>query len=224
MNGKTTLWNKPLAASHVAMIVLSAIAAAAVAAAVFLYALPVQTEVLDAKAALEARQGELAAVQQQYTLERVDREQVEQLLVRMPAERTDSSYLAQLNVLAEQHQVTLVSFAASAAGTGGGEQEGTDGLAGAPASELDQMALTVHMIGRLPALQQYLAALHDADPYYAVTQWSIGQADSAAAARFAGAAAGNAEANPPLNAAVMSMNMTIETYLSPQYAHLLQAE
>lgn len=226
MNGnKANLWNKSLSVSQIAMIVVSVISIGIVGAAVFFYALPVQTEVLDAKAVLDARKSELAAAQQQYTLDRVDQEKVEQLFRRMPLSMQDSSYLTLINSLAKEHKLLLTSFAAGQAVAGSGEQSaGTTADPTAANANLTKIVLTISVHGKLLDLQQYLAKLHQADPLFAVVQWNIGPADSSLAARLPGASAGSAGGDAIVNNNAMSMNMTIETYSGAQYGALLNGE
>lgn len=222
MGNKTNRWNKPLAASHIAMILVSFIAIAAVAAFVFWYALPVQTEVLDAKSVLEARQNEQALARQQYTVELLDVEKVNQLFERVPLAKTDSSYLTQLNDLADRHQLLFTSFAAS---TTNPNEQSTESSGAEPAGieGLQKIVLNLTVNGKLNDLQRYLADIHEADPMFSVKQWSIGPGDSALAQRIGGLVA-NANADAGLSNRMMVMTMSIDTYLGTSFGALLQKD
>lgn len=217
MSSKPRWWNKPLATSQIVLLTVSFVSIAAVAAAVFLYALPVQTEVLDAKGVLEAKKREQTAAMQQYTTDLLDQEKVEQLLKRVPLSRTDSSYLTQLNDLADRHQLVFTSFAAAAERSDNHAEEAPENTQN-DLIGLNKTMLTVTVYGKLPDLQSYLADILAADPLFNVTQWSIGQAESAPAVRNS-----TSNADSSLNGKMMVMNMMIETYLGPQYASLLQS-
>ncbi|WP_138753257.1 hypothetical protein [Paenibacillus sinopodophylli] len=187
-------------------------------AGLFVYVLPERDRLKLAKQDIVQFSSMLQSVQNEYADEKIPDDLINKLTTRVPTERVDSANLIFFHELADVSQAPL-AFVKQSSGMGE-EQNTSDSSVSANGTMTTNFEVTV--VGHLPSLLQFIDNLHNYSRLYNLQKWSMTELSKETI---------NQE-YPDLyshsyikkDTAVLSMNMTIQSYVFPQFADAFKQE
>ncbi|WP_419873948.1 hypothetical protein [Candidatus Pristimantibacillus sp. PTI5] len=211
MEIKLNPFKSPLTQSQMLYVIAITVFAILNVAALFLYVLPELGDLKEAKKGVVQYSAALQTAQSEYATEKITDVQIEELLNRVPVKRADSVNIEIFRELAQMSGTPLGYITQK-----NGNDEGQTAESGVSPNGTVSTSFEVNVVGHLPNMLLFIDHLHNYPRLFALQKWTMAELSKETI---------NQDypdlytfASIQKDKAVLSLRMTIQTYIFPQFA------